>query len=387
MHCSIFSMPIKPASYKPENLNRKAPLFIGSDVYRRPAFGRNHPLSISRHGAVIDIARALGWLPDGRYRESPTASEEALSAYHDPRYVKALKEADAAGAVSAEIRERYRFGTMENPLFPDLFERASTTVGGSILAAAEALKGRAVFSPGGGTHHGRKDQASRFCYFNDPVFAILKLLEGGQERVAYVDLDAHHGDGVEAAFAGDHRVRLVSIHEENRWPYTGTATDRAADNVLNLPVPSGFHDNELYYLLDNALTPFLDRHSPQAVVVTCGADALDGDPLSKMALSNAALQQAVTGLVDQIPAAVVLGGGGYNPWTTVRCWAGLWGKIAGFESPRELPVQARDILANFECDLVDEDDMRDEWLETLDDQPRDLPVRESVKEIANALLR
>src|SRR5207344_3103305 len=105
------------------------------------------------------------------------------------------------GNVNAEERTRYGLGTMENPLFPGLFERAATSVGGSILAAQLALEGRVAFHPAGGTHHGRPGRASGFCYFNDPVFAVLTLLRAGLERVLYVDLDAHHGDGVQDAFA------------------------------------------------------------------------------------------------------------------------------------------------------------------------------------------
>src|SRR5690606_37637711 len=124
-----------------------------------------------------------------------------------------------------------------NPLFPGLFERAATSVGGSILAARLALEGRIAYHPAGGTHHGRPDRASGFCYFNDPAFAILALLEAGLERVLYVDLDAHHGDGVQDAFAADERVHTVSIHEAGRWPGTGAASDTGDGRACNLPVP------------------------------------------------------------------------------------------------------------------------------------------------------
>ena len=186
--------------------------------------------------------------------------------------------ADAKGSVDKEMRERYRIGTMENPLFPGLFKRASTAVGGSILASELAMDERVVFHPSGGTHHGRPDRASGFCYFNDPVFAILTFLARGIERVLYVDLDAHHGDGVQDAFAEDSRVLTISIHEEKRWPHSGLVEDRASGAARNLPVPREFNDSEMDFLIENAVRPLASDFTPGALVITCGADGLQGDP-------------------------------------------------------------------------------------------------------------
>ena len=177
-------------------------------------------------------------------------------------YIDALREADARGSVDKAVRDRYRIGTMENPLFPGLYRRASTAVGGSIHAAELAMAGSVVFHPSGGTHHGRRDRASGFCYFNDPVFSVLTFLEQGIERVLYVDLDAHHGDGVQDAFKNDARVLTVSIHEEKRWPHSGLVEDRAAGGARNLPVPAGFNDTELDFLIDHAVLPLARDFAP-----------------------------------------------------------------------------------------------------------------------------
>ena len=230
-------------------------VFISSQVYRADAFGKHHPLSIPRVAGVMDLCQMLGWLQDDVYLDSPRASEEQLICFHDPLYIRALKEAETRGLVEKEVREKYRIGTMENPVFPGLFQRATTAVGGSILAAEFALRGGTAFHPSGGTHHGRPDRASGFCYFNDPVFALMTLLDGGLDRVLYVDLDAHHGDGVQDAFADDPRVFTLSIHEEKRWPYSGLVEDRATLAARNLPVPKGFNDSELDYLMDWAVLP------------------------------------------------------------------------------------------------------------------------------------
>jgi acetoin utilization protein AcuC len=295
--------------------------------------------------------------------------------------VGALRTASDAGAVDAATRERHGIGTMENPIFPGVFERAATSVGGSIRAAELALDGHVAYHPAGGTHHGRRDRASGFCYFNDPVFAILALLRKGIGRILYVDLDAHHGDGVQDAFADDERVHTVSIHEQGRWPHTGAADDVGAGRARNLPVPPRFNDSELRFLLDEAILPLARRLAPEAVVITCGADALAGDPLSAMALSNAALWDAVERLCGLAPAAVVLGGGGYNPWTLARYWAGLWGRLSGRDIPVELPESARSVLAPLSCDLIDDEDVREAWLSTLADSANPGPVRKEVHEL------
>lgn len=355
-----------------------SPVFVSHEIYRQTGYGANHPLAIARVGPVMDLCRALGWLDARSYRESPRASEDELAAFHSLDYIRALRHASASGQVDTQVRERHALGTMENPLFPGLFERAATSVGGSILAAELALEGRVAFHPAGGTHHGRTDRASGFCYFNDPVFALLTLLDAGLERVLYVDLDAHHGDGVEDAFAADERVHTVSIHEAGRWPHTGHASKGLA---CNLSVPRQFNDSELDALMEAVVLPLARRLSPQAVVITCGADALAGDPLSAMQLSNVALWSAVERLVATAPAAVVLGGGGYNPWTVARYWTGLWGRLSGRSIPDTLPAGARAILAALECDLVDDEDRQPEWLTTLADQRNDGPVRPAVQSI------
>ena len=357
------------------------PVFVSHDIYRQAGYGANHPLAIARVGPVMDLCRVLGWLGEGAYRVSPQASEQQLAAFHALDYIRALQRASDSGRVDAETRRRYALGTMENPLFPQLFERAATSVGGSILAAELALEGRVAFHPAGGTHHGRPARASGFCYFNDPVFSILTLLGAGLERVLYVDLDAHHGDGVQDAFAGDGRVFTVSIHEAGRWPHTG---EHDTERACNLPVPLHFNDSELDLLIEQVVLPLAVRLSPQGIVITCGADALAGDPLSSMALSNGALWSAVERLVATARGAVVLGGGGYNPWTLARYWTGLWATLSGRAIPDELPSPAREILASLTCDLVDHEEVRDEWFMTLNDERNDGPVRDAVLALAEA---
>lgn len=365
---------------------RFAPLFVGHEIYRQAAYGGNHPLAIPRVERVVDLCRKLEWLRDDEFCPSPCADESQLTRFHTPEYVAALRRAAHSGKVEADIRQRFAIGTMENPLFPGLFERASTSVGGSIRAAELSLAGRTVYHPAGGTHHGRPDRASGFCYFNDPVFAILRLLDGGIERLLYVDLDAHHGDAVQDAFRDDARVWTISVHERGRWPYTGGARDIGGGRSCNLPVPSGFHDDELRLLLDEVVLPLGRRVAPQALVLVCGADALAGDPLSSMALSNVALWSAAREIIALTPVAVVLGGGGYNPWTVTRYWTGLWATLSGRALPAELPVAARGVFDGLECDLLDAEDVSPLWRTTLADSPNHAPVRPDVEALRDCAL-
>lgn len=365
---------------------RHRPRFIGNDVFRRSAFNGNHPLNIIRHSAVLDLAKALDWLSVQNFLVSIPAGIEQLAEFHDRDYIDALRDADSTGFVSRPVRERYAIGTFENPLFPGLFTRAAMTVGGSIMAAHTALEHGVAFHPSGGTHHGRRDKASGFCYFNDPVFAILTLLNTDCSRVLYVDIDAHHGDGVQDAFADDRRVMTVSIHETDRWPFTGAVDDRGCGQARNLPVPTNLNDSEFDHLIRNAVLPLAEAFDPDALVVTCGADGLAGDPLSNMALSNLALWDSVQQLVALGHPTVILGGGGYNPWTVARCWTGLWGRLTGRQFPATLPASAAEILRAMECDLIDEDEFDPAWLTTLADDPNAGMIRKEIRFLADQAL-
>jgi acetoin utilization protein AcuC len=175
---------------------------------------------------------------------------------------------------------------------------------------------------------------------------------------------------------------VVSIHERGRWPHSGAVDDVGRGYACNLPVPAGFKDSELDYLLESVLMPLAAAFAPEAVVVTCGTDALAGDPLSGLALSNVALWDAVERVIGDEGPAVVLGGGGYNPWTLARCWTGLWGRLGGHDIPEVLPREAQQILRSLECDLVEDEDVDQAWFRTLADEPRPGTVRDEVKSVA-----
>ena len=326
----------------------QAPVFIGSDIYRGSSYGGWHPLAIPRVSTVIDLARALEWLPAAQYRTSPRAKPAALTAFHTPDYVAALMRAEAEGGVDAETRARHGLGTSANPVFPEMFRRPATGAGGVMLAADLVRSGGVVHVPGGGTHHAMADRANGFCYLNDPVLCILRLRALGLRRIAYVDIDAHHCDGVEAAFAGAGDVLMLSVHEERRWPFTGALAEDAGGNALNLPVPRGFGDAGMALARDRLILPALEAFDPEAVVLQAGADGVTEDPLSRLAMSNGAHAAMALALARMAPRLIVLGGGGYNPWSVARCWVRIWGALNGRAMPDRLPSEAAAVLEALE---------------------------------------
>lgn len=353
---------------------------IGSEIYRQPAFDPWHPLRVPRVPTVLDLSRALGWLGPETYLTSPRARAAALTAWHSPAYIAALQAAEVAGSVSDAVRARHGLGTVSNPVYPFMFRRPATSAGGVILAAELVRGGGRVHVPGGGTHHGMPDRAGGFCYVNDPVLCILALRRFGIRRIAYIDIDAHHPDGVEHAFASDPDTLMISVHEKGRWPFTGAITDRGAGNLYNLPVPRGFNDSEMALITDTLILPRTVAFHPEAIVLQCGADAVEEDPLSRLSLSNNAHWAVVASLAALTPRFIVLGGGGYNPWSVGRLWTGVWATLAGHEIPDRLPPAAEAVLRG----LAWPGNRRgrtppETWFTTLRDAPRPGPIRDEIR--------
>jgi len=359
---------------------------IGADIYRHSSYGARHPLAIPRVSTVLDLIEAMDWQRAGDFHDSPVATAEQLQRFHRPEYLEALQDAEREQRLDPVRSQRFNIGRFENPIFPDVFRRPATAAGASLLAAELLREPGIVFSPAGGTHHGRPDRASGFCYLNDPVLGILRLLEHGFDRIYYVDIDAHHGDGVQDAFADDSRVFTLSVHEDGRWPGTGALADRAGGQARNLPVPRGFCDTEMIFLLEEVILPLGRELAPEVVVLQAGADALADDPLSRLCLSNRAYWHVVSALRDLAPRFLVLGGGGYNPWSVGRCWAGLWATLAGFDPCEPPTVAALTILERLSWHRAQGRHPPQHWLTTLADRPNEGSVRPEVAAIVPAVL-
>ena len=218
---------------------------------------------------------------------------------------------------------------------------------------------------------------------NDLVFAIRRLRALGLRRVAYVDLDAHHPDGVEAAFPHEKDLLIISTHEENRWPFLGKLYDNSPERIMNIPLPSGCLDSEYNLVLEELIFPALLRFAPEVIVVQGGADSLLHDPLSRLALSNNVLWRALRGFLGCSERILLTGGGGYNPWTVVRLWTGFWAILNDQPVPRQITPTAKDILKSLSwsrkrCPPA-------HMFETLYDPWLEGPVRKDIHDLVNCL--
>jgi acetoin utilization protein AcuC len=367
-----------------EGLSR--PIYIGSEIYRGSTYGAKHPLAIPRVSTCTDLVAAMGWLDPDRFRVAPMANDAEILRFHTPDYLAALKRAEAEQGVSDADRARFRIGADGNPVYREVFRRPATSAGGVMLATRLTAQGGIVHCPGGGTHHGRPDRASGFCYLNDPVLGILQWLDQGLERIVYLDIDAHHGDGVQDAFHSDDRVLTISLHEAGRWPHTGLAHDRAGGMARNLPVPQGLNDSEHRVLMERAVLPLIRAFQPQAILLQSGADSLEEDPLAKLSLSNNAYWAVVRALRDIAPRFVVVGGGGYNPYTVARCWAGIWATLNDIPIPDCTTPQAETVLRALVYNRAAGRNPPEHWFTTLRDAPREGPVRDAIHRLAEQTL-
>lgn len=380
---ALFALALRPILWRMDGIGTSGflgPLFLGSEIYRGSSYGARHPLRVPRVSTVMDLCRALGLVPPERYRASPRAKPAALTLWHDPDYITALQAAEATGEVSPEVRARHGLGTLSNPVFAQMFRRPATGAGG-VMWAAEALAAApagVVHVPGGGTHHGLRDRANGFCYLNDPVLGILTARRAGLQRVAYVDIDAHHADGVEAGLAGDASVLLISVHEENRWPFSGLLHDEGGGTVFNLPVPRGFNDTEMRAVLQGLILPRVAYFRPDLIVLQAGADAVLEDPLSRLCLSNNAHREVLGALRRLAPRLLLLGGGGYNPWTVGRLWTLLWADLSGQSVPDRLPDTAGAVLRALSWQGGGRPPPDPALLTRLQDPPREGPVRPEI---------
>jgi acetoin utilization protein AcuC len=192
---------------------------------------------------------------------------------------------------------------------------------------------------------------------------------------------------VQDAFHDDPRVLTISVHETNRWPRTGPATDRAGGHARNLPVPEGFNDTEMRALLHQAILPLIDDARPQAIFLQCGADALEEDPLSRLGLSNNAHWSVVDAIRHRAPRVLVTGGGGYNPYTTARCWAGVWAVLNDIAIPSHTTPAAEAVLRGLTYSRAAGRNPPAHWFTTLRDNPREGMVRPDITRLIDQVTK
>ena len=359
--------------------NSAKAILIGSEVYRNSQFGGKHPLSIPRVSAVLDLVRALGICDKEEYKTGPCAKPELLKSFHTADYIAVLKKTEVSQKISEKDAKTYNIGSLSNPVFPEMFKRPATSVGSSLLAADLVANGGRAYSLGGGLHHGMTGYANGFCFLNDLAFAINRLRDLGVQRIAYIDLDAHHCDGVAAAFPEDENLFVVSTHERKRWPFTGGLDENIPDRFLNVPLPSHCNDSEFMFVFEKLVLPLLDRFQPEALIIQGGADALVEDPMSRLCLSNQVIFKILSILLGFSQRVLLTGGGGYNPWTVARLWTGFWALISGRTIPEVLPNQATELLRSLSWQRQTKP--KEIMLNSIYDVPMEGQLRDEVSDI------
>ena len=321
------------------------PPVVFSPNYQRYNFGPQHPFSPVRLEMLLDLLGALGHPVE--FREPPIATREDVRSVHIEAFVKRV-EAAAQGEHSPDF-EHYGIGTTDTPIFPGMDEAARWLVGGTLEAAKLIQRGQAreVLQLGGGLHHAQKDLASGFCVYNDLSVAIRHLTQQGL-RVAYLDIDVHHGDGVQWIHYDQPDVMTISVHESGRYLYPGTGNiheigkGQGTGCKINIPLEPFTEDESYLEVFQMAVAPSLAWFRPDVMVIQCGADAHYLDPLAEILLTTRGYARLFP-LIRQYVAefaggrAVYTLGGGYSLDASSRIWAMLYLILQGQPLPGHLP--------------------------------------------------
>lgn len=314
-------------------------------------FGAGHPMAPVRLALTLELMDELGVTEQLERVDAPVASDEELTTVHEPEYVAAVREAQETG----EPNTARGLGDEDIPVFGAVHD-AAARIAGATLAAADAIisgRTRRAVSPAGGMHHAMATRAAGFCVYNDVALAAVRLRSAGL-RVAYVDLDAHHGDGVERALWDDPDALTISIHQHPKtlFPGTGFAQDvggpDAKGSAVNVALPPGTRDAAWLRAVEAILDPLLAEFAPDVLLTQHGADCHLEDPLANLAISVDAQRAAAVYCADLAERHaggrwLATGGGGYAVATVVpRAWTHLAAIVAG--APLALPTP---IPANF----------------------------------------
>lgn len=318
--------------------------WIYSHRFNAFSFGQDHPFKIQRLALTFQLCQELGLL-DGKsvdLVECPPAREEDLLVFHRRDYVQALREFSQGEGGRANFM--FGLGDVENPVFPGLFEWALLGCGGTLEAVRQVLdqRCRRAFNIAGGWHHAHAARASGFSYVNDAVIAIEEAVRKGR-RVAYVDLDAHHGDGVQEAFYDTDRVLTISLHETGKdfFPHTGFPREmgRGQGYGYAANVPLAAHSDDLIFeqAFRRVVLPLLTAYRPDLLVTQLGMDVLLTDPLTRLELTTGSVEYAARCFLHTGLPWVALGGGGYDKINVARGWSLVWAIMTGCSVPDLLP--------------------------------------------------
>jgi acetoin utilization protein AcuC len=316
--------------------------------------GAEHPLSPVRRQLAVELIRAFGLLdrPDITPLEPRPALLEEIERVHAPAYVSAVRRYSADPAMSAawEAGQWGLAASGDTPAFAGMQEAAAAICGASLTGARAIWSGEAdqAFCAGGGLHHAFANRAAGFCIYNDCAVAIRALLDAGAERVAYVDVDVHHGDGTQWIFYEEPRVLTCSVHESGRYLFPGTGglgergSGAGVGTSLNIPLPAHSGTGPYLRAVEEVIAPAVRAFRPDVIVTQNGADPHHADPLAHLQVTMDAFPRLYRAMHEMaVDAAegrwLALGGGGYTFDVVPRAWAMLFAEMIGAELPDELP--------------------------------------------------
>jgi acetoin utilization protein AcuC len=318
--------------------------FIYSDQFAGFDYGSNHPLKPFRLKLTYELIKACSLLdvPDPRLIEPYPARDEDLLAYHSREYIEILNNANKGRHIAGG--DVFGLGPGDNPIFPGVLDWSKLVAGASLKAAdlVDSKEASITFNIAGGLHHAHASQASGFCYINDPVLAIQSLVARGR-RVAYIDIDAHHADGVQEAFYHTDRVLTISLHETGNslFPGTGfeyeTGEDAGKGYSVNVPLPPGTDDELFIHAFTEVVPPLIDSFKPDIVVSQLGVDTFRNDPLAHLNITTKGFCRVVAMIKALAPKWVALGGGGYDIATVARAWTLAWAIMNDVAAPEVIP--------------------------------------------------
>lgn len=349
----------------------------GLDKYRYPA---EHPFNTIRAKNVAKALGSMGLLSGPNCRQVPPrpADRLTLKKFHSARYLHALQQA-SKGKLDPEALNM-GIGTSDCPVFKGLYEYAVLATGATLTGAQMILDDQAknAFNPSGGYHHAHPEKASGFCYINDVALGCITFAEQNK-KVLYLDVDVHHGDGVAYAFYDRSDVMTISLHQDPRTLFPGTGfadeigTGEGKGYCVNIPLPIGTYDQAYLDTIRMLVLPLIRAFEPDVIVFELGADALAGDPLANLRLTNNVYVEIVNHLLSFDKPILMTGGGGYNVENTVRAWALAWSVLAGQYDDNEINIALGGVMLQ-----------TTEWRGGLRD--RNLPVTKQQKDSVAAAL-
>lgn len=328
--------------------------FIYSDEFGKYNYGSSHPMRPVRLKLTYELIKACGLLnlPNTRFVEARKATEEEVFLFHTKDYIKTLKQADSGDMPKDGWKHGLGYG--DNPVFNGVYEWSLYSTGASIQAAELVSSGKvdAAFNICGGLHHAMADRASGFCYLNDAAIAVKYLLHHGK-RVAYVDIDAHHGDGVQAAFYDTDKVLTISLHESgyNLFPGTGFSSEigigKGKGYSVNLPFPPNADDEIFVKGFEEIVPLFIEKFKPDILVTQLGVDTFRADPITNLNLTTNGFERMIKGFRAAGLPWIALGGGGYNLGNVARAWTLAWAIMNDIKLEDKMPDEFVDAAKKF----------------------------------------